>query len=50
MQGLSGLTDREHFACLFINGHNGIVGAHIAAVGGQHGIGASNRTSSSGRR
>ena len=35
-----GLTDREHLACLFVNGHNRITGAHIAAVGGQHLIGA----------
>jgi DNA repair protein RadC len=40
LHGLLGLTDREHFACLFINRHNDVVGAHIAAIGGQHEIGA----------
>jgi DNA repair protein RadC len=40
LHALIGLTDREHFACLFINVRNGVVGAHIAAVGGQHEIGA----------
>jgi DNA repair protein RadC len=40
LHALIGLTDREHLACLFVNGHNRITGAHIAAVGGQHLIGA----------
>ena len=40
LHALIGLTDREHFACLFINGQNRIVGAHIAAIGAQHMIGA----------
>lgn len=35
-----GLTDREHFACLFLNGRCEIMGAHIAAIGAQHAIGA----------
>jgi DNA repair protein RadC len=39
MHGLLGLTDREHFAALFLNGHHHITGAHVIAVGGQHGIG-----------
>jgi hypothetical protein len=34
-----GLTDREHFAALFLNGMHQVTGAHIVAVGGQHGIG-----------
>ena len=33
---LIGRTDREHLACLFLNGQHHIVGAHITAVGGQH--------------
>jgi DNA repair protein RadC len=40
LYALIGATDREHFACLFINTRNSIVGAHIAAVGAQHMIGA----------
>lgn len=40
LHALIGLTDREHFACLFVNARNDIVGAHIAAVGAQHAIGA----------
>ena len=36
---LIGRTNREHLACLFLNGQHRIVGAHIAAVGGQHIIG-----------
>jgi DNA repair protein RadC len=40
LHALIGLTDREHFACLFVNGTNTITGAHIAAIGGQHLIGA----------
>ena len=40
LHALIGLTDREHFACLFLNGQNNIVGAHVAAIGGQHIIGA----------
>ncbi len=40
LHGLIGLTDREHFALIFLNGANNIVGAHVAAVGGQHLIGA----------
>lgn len=40
LHALIGLTDREHFACLFINGTNTITGAHIAAIGAQHRIGA----------
>jgi len=39
MHALLGLTDREHFACLFLNGHHRITGAHVIAIGGQHGIG-----------
>jgi DNA repair protein RadC len=40
LHALIGMTDREHFACLFINGRSSIVGAHIAAIGAQHMIGA----------
>ena len=36
--GLIGLTDREHFVVLFLNGLHAVTGAHIAAIGGQHGI------------
>jgi DNA repair protein RadC len=38
LHALLGLTDREHFAALFINGLNRITGAHIVAIGSQHGI------------
>jgi DNA repair protein RadC len=34
-----GLTDREHFAALFLNGNHQVTGAHVVAIGGQHGIG-----------
>jgi DNA repair protein RadC len=40
LHGLIGLTDREHFVCLFVSGTNAITGAHIAAIGAQHMIGA----------
>jgi DNA repair protein RadC len=40
LHGLIGATDREHLACLFINAGNSILGAHIAAIGAQHMIGA----------
>lgn len=40
MHALLGLTDREHFAALFLDGHHHVTGAHVIAVGGQHGIGA----------
>jgi DNA repair protein RadC len=33
-----GLTDREHLACLFVNGHHRVTGAHVVAIGGQHRI------------
>jgi DNA repair protein RadC len=33
-----GLTDREHFAALFLNGNHHVTGAHIVAIGSQHGI------------
>jgi len=36
LHALIGLTDREHFACLFVDGHHNVTGAHIAAIGGQH--------------
>jgi DNA repair protein RadC len=39
MHALLGLTDREHFAALFLNGLHRVTGAHVIAVGGQHGIG-----------
>ncbi len=34
-----GLTDREHFAALFVNGMHAITGAHVVAIGAQQGIG-----------
>lgn len=40
LHALIGLTDREHFACLFVSGANTVTGAHIAAIGAQHMIGA----------
>jgi DNA repair protein RadC len=33
---LIGLTDREHFACLFVDGQHHVTGAHIVAIGAQH--------------
>jgi DNA repair protein RadC len=36
LHALIGLTDREHFVCLFVNNANVIAGAHIAAMGGQN--------------
>ncbi len=39
LHDLVGLTDREHLACLFLNGHHRITGAHIVAIGAQHLIG-----------
>jgi DNA repair protein RadC len=39
LHAMLGLTDREHFAALFLNGLHQITGAHVVAVGGQHGIG-----------
>ena len=38
LQALIALTDREHFAALFVNGNHHVTGAHIAAIGGQHTI------------
>jgi DNA repair protein RadC len=38
LHALIGLTDREHFACLFINGQHRVTGAHIAAIGAQSAI------------
>ncbi len=38
LHALIGLTDREHFACLFINSQHRVTGAHIAAIGGQQTI------------
>lgn len=38
MHAMLGLTDREHFAALFLNGRHRVTGAHVIAVGGQHGI------------
>ncbi len=38
LHALLGLTDREHFAALFINGLNRITGAHVVAIGSQHGV------------
>jgi DNA repair protein RadC len=39
LHAMLGLTDREHFAALFVNGLHQITGAHVVAIGGQHGIG-----------
>jgi DNA repair protein RadC len=39
LHAMLGLTDREHFAALFVNGIYQVTGAHVVAVGGQHGIG-----------
>jgi DNA repair protein RadC len=39
MHAMLGLTDREHLAALFLNGTHQITGAHVIAIGGQHGIG-----------
>jgi DNA repair protein RadC len=39
MHALLGLTDREHFAALFLNGMHRVTGANVIAIGGQHGIG-----------
>jgi hypothetical protein len=33
--GLIALTDREHFAAIFVNGHHHVTGAHIVAIGAQ---------------
>jgi DNA repair protein RadC len=38
LQALIALTDREHFAALFVNGHHQVTGAHIVAIGAQHAI------------
>jgi DNA repair protein RadC len=38
MHSMLGLTDREHFAAIFLDGHHHITGAHVIAIGGQHGI------------
>ena len=39
LHAMLGLTDREHMAALFLNGMHHVTGAHVIAVGGQHGIG-----------
>jgi DNA repair protein RadC len=39
MHAMLGLTDREYFAALFINGAHQVTGAHVVAIGGQQGIG-----------
>jgi DNA repair protein RadC len=39
MHAMLGLTDREHLAVLFLNGRHQVTGAHVVAIGGQHGIG-----------
>jgi DNA repair protein RadC len=38
-QSLIAMTDREHLACLFLNGNHEITGAHIVAIGAQNRIG-----------
>ena len=39
LHAMLGLTDREHFAALFLNCQHRITGAHVVAIGGQQGIG-----------
>jgi DNA repair protein RadC len=39
LHAMLGLTDREHFAVLFVNNVHRITGAHVVAIGGQQGIG-----------
>jgi DNA repair protein RadC len=38
MHALLGLTDREHFAALFVDGRHNITGAHVVGIGAQHRI------------
>ena len=38
LHALIALTDREHFAALFVNTHHQVTGAHIVAIGAQHTI------------
>ncbi len=38
LHALIALTDREHFAALFVNGNHQVTGAHIVAIGAQHAI------------
>jgi DNA repair protein RadC len=38
MHAMLGLTDREHFAALFVNARHHITGAHIIAIGSQQTI------------
>ncbi|MGO9835091.1 MAG: JAB domain-containing protein, partial [Polyangiaceae bacterium] len=38
LHALIALTDREHFAALFVNGNHHVTGAHIVAIGAQHAI------------
>jgi DNA repair protein RadC len=44
LHALIGNTDREHFAVLFVGGQTQVTGAHIVAIGGQHGINIEART------
>lgn len=44
LHALIGLTDREHFAVLFVNGQIRVIGAHVVAIGGHHGINIEART------
>ena len=39
LHAMLALTDREHFAALFLNSIHRITGAHFVAVGGQQGVG-----------
>ncbi len=39
LHGLIAMTDREHLACLFLNGNHEVTGAHIVAIGAQPNIG-----------
>jgi DNA repair protein RadC len=36
LHALISLTDREHFAALFVNGQHQVTGAHVVAIGAQH--------------
>ncbi|MGH7733467.1 MAG: JAB domain-containing protein, partial [Gemmatimonadales bacterium] len=38
LHALIALTDREHFAALFVNAQHQVTGAHIVAIGAQHSI------------
>jgi len=39
LQGMLSDADREQFVAVFLDGHHNVTGAHVVAIGGQHGIG-----------